>query len=155
MKPLPENNRNIILSAAVLLLLHSAAVYAVSEPRNDDAGEPPVYSVACKAGTALAYACKVDAGTYKGWKVYHSNCRLCHGRSATGSPAAPSLVERLSNAGVDYGRFTYVVTHGYTGDVGGMPGWEGNQEVMENMDNLYRYLRARADKALPRGRLKP
>jgi hypothetical protein len=147
-------NCKIMLPAAVLFLLHSAGVNAVSEPRDNDVGEPPVYSVNCKPGTALAYACEVDAGTFKGWKVYHSHCRLCHGRSATGSPAAPSLVDRLGNADVDYGRFTYVVTHGYTGDVGGMPGWEENQEVMENMDNLYRYLRARADKVLPRGRLK-
>ena len=48
--------------------------------------------------------------------------------------------------------FLTVVENGYTGQVGAMPAWRAKSDVMANRDNLYRYLRARADGRLPPGR---
>lgn len=40
---------------------------------------------------------RVDAGTYSGWKLFHSSCHGCHGIGGTGTGIAPNLVERIVN----------------------------------------------------------
>ena len=40
---------------------------------------------------------RVDAGTYAGWKLFHSSCHGCHGVGGVGSGVAPNLVERIGN----------------------------------------------------------
>jgi hypothetical protein len=39
---------------------------------------------------------RVDPGTYNGWQLFEANCRVCHGTGATGTAAAPDLVQRIS-----------------------------------------------------------
>ena len=38
---------------------------------------------------------KVDAGTYAGWRLFHTTCYGCHGVDAVGTDVAPNLVERV------------------------------------------------------------
>lgn len=115
------------------------------------AAEIPKYVADCPAGAVAAEKCKVDKNTYFGWRTYAANCQVCHGGSGMGSTFAPNLMDRLKTR-VDYPRFVTVVTEGYTGQVGAMPAWKMKKDVMSNLDNLYRYLRARTDGKLPPGR---
>ena len=114
------------------------------------AGDPQA-SVQCPPEARAAETCVVDADTFVGWRSFALNCQVCHGGSGLGSTFAPNLLDRL-NQRVDYARFLLVVENGYTGHVGVMPGWRAKSDVMANRDNLYRYLRARADERLPPGR---
>ncbi|NYZ14496.1 cytochrome c protein [Azospirillum sp. RWY-5-1] len=98
----------------------------------------------------------VDKGTYNGYRRFHSTCHTCHGFDATGSSFAPALVESLKR--LDYYAFKDVVvngrqTQGATGDKV-MPSFGLDPNVMNHLDDIYRYLKARADDALPGGRPK-
>ncbi len=132
---------------------------AVAEPAvetaasSDQAADDlPQYVVECPEGAASAKACKVDKNTYVGWRSYSVNCQVCHGGSGLGSTFAPNLMDRFNQQDVDYARFREVVTNGFTGQMGAMPAWDKNKGVMKDLDNLYRYLQARADDKLPKGR---
>ena len=50
-------------------------------------------------------------------------------------------------------RFDDVVANGYTGQIGVMPAWGENPNVMKYLDQLYAYLMARSDGVLPGGKL--
>lgn len=111
-------------------------------------GEPVAYQIECDAD---GRHCKVDADTFIGWRMYNTNCLACHGPDAKGSSMAPNLMTRL-NTTVDYDRFVFVMTEGYTGRMGAMPSFSRNQAVMDRLPSIYQYLRARADGALGEGR---
>lgn len=114
-------------------------------------GTAPAYEVSCPDGAKAAEQCQVDKDTYIGWRTFAGQCQVCHGGSGLGSTFAPNLLERFHQR-VDYPRFVEVVKNGYTGQVGAMPAWKGNPNVEPHIDRLYRYLKARADGALPPGR---
>jgi len=142
--------KELLLLAGSLLLVGTA--YAAHEPRDENAGDAPEYVVECDEGATDAKSCKVDKDTYVGWRTYATNCQVCHGGSGLGSTFAPNLMNRFNDEGVDYPRFKHVMTNGYTGQMGAMPAWEKNKAVMKNLDGLYKYLQARADEKLPKGR---
>lgn len=137
---------------AALLSGAALAALAVSEPRVDVDEAPPAYAVECPAGAADASACIVDRTTYDGWRTYKIECQQCHGGGGLGSTFAPNLIVRFNEAGVDYGRFLYVMDHGYTGQMGVMPSLAKNPRVQKNKGAIYAYLKARADGAMPNGR---
>jgi Cytochrome C oxidase, cbb3-type, subunit III len=91
--------------------------------------------------------CLVDKATYIGWRTFHSTCFVCHGPNALGSTFAPSLVERLKE--IDKARFMNSVQNGFQGQIGVMPAWKDNPNINKHFDDLYNYLRARSDGALP------
>ncbi len=95
-------------------------------------------------------ACQIDLWMTRGFRAF-SQCQVCHGLDGNGSSFAPSLVQKLKE--IDEARFVEVVTNGYKGQVGVMPGWKENPNVMKYMDNLYAYLKARSDGAIPAGKL--
>jgi len=109
------------------------------------------YTVACEESGGKT-VCKVDKKTYIGWRTYHAVCHVCHAQDAVGSTFAPSLVERLKV--IDEERFMDVLENGYSGQIGVMPGWKDNPNVNKKYNELYGYLKARADGALPPGRPK-
>ena len=123
----------------------------------------PLHAADCeekKSGSEKVYAkhikcegknCKVDLFMVKGFRAF-SQCQVCHGLDANGSSFAPSLVEKLKE--IDRARFDEVVTNGFKGQIGVMPPWKENPNVMKKLDNLYVYLKARSDGAIPPGRLK-
>ncbi len=97
---------------------------------------------------------QVDRGTYNGYRRFHSVCHTCHGFDANGSSFAPSLAESMKR--LSYDQFKEVVINGRqnqgaTGDKV-MPSFGANPDVVQNLDDIYRYLKARSDDALPGGR---
>lgn len=97
---------------------------------------------------------KVDWYTYSGFRRYHSECHVCHGPEGEGSTYAPGLIESLKT--IKYQDFMGIVAGGRTiarsDKMSVMPALGDNANVMCYIDDIYVYLKARADGALPRGR---
>jgi methanol metabolism-related c-type cytochrome len=97
---------------------------------------------------------KVDKGTYNGYRRYHSSCHTCHGPDGMGSSYAPNLVESLQR--ITYEDFTNVVINGRQNVTGTqknvMPAFGLVEDVALYVDDIYAYLKARADGAIGRGR---
>jgi len=96
----------------------------------------------------------VDWFTYSGFRNYHSECHVCHGPDALGSTYAPALADSLKV--LTYEQFQETVVNGKqevnTSQQKVMPSFGTNKNVMCYLDDIYVYLRARADGVLPRGR---
>ena len=111
-----------------------------------DADGMPTYNIAAD-GT-------VDFHTYSGFRRYHSECHVCHGPDGLGSSYAPALSESVAN--MSYDDFFATVVNGRLDVHGGtqnvMPAFGTNRNVMCYLDDIYTYLRARAQGELPRGR---
>lgn len=113
-----------------------------------DADGVPTYHVA-EDGT-------VDWFTYSGFRRYHSDCHVCHGPDALGSSFAPALADSLKT--MSYDDFLEVVINGRedvnTAEQKKMPAFGLNPNVSCFLDDIYIYLKARADGAIGRGRPK-
>ena len=96
----------------------------------------------------------VDWYTFSGFRRYHSECHVCHGPDGEGSTYAPGLLESLKTT--SYEDFMLVVASGRevirADKQSKMPALGDNRNVMCYIDDIYVYLKARADGALPRGR---
>jgi methanol metabolism-related c-type cytochrome len=96
----------------------------------------------------------VDWYTYSGFRRYHSDCHVCHGPDGEGSTYAPALANSLKT--LTYPDFANAVVNGRknvnTAQESVMPAFGTNRNVMCYLDDLYIYLRARANDAVPRGR---
>jgi methanol metabolism-related c-type cytochrome len=96
----------------------------------------------------------VDWYTYSGFRRYHSDCHVCHGPDGEGSTYAPALKESLKR--LSYDDFVGVIASGRqrvnAAQESVMPAFGTNPNVMCYIDDLFVYLRARANDALPRGR---
>jgi len=111
-------------------------------------GEVPKYTV--EEG-------KVDKGTYNGYRRFHGTCHACHGQDAMGSSFAPALIDSVKN--IDYASFKKTVLEGRqttdsSGAVKAMPPFGQDPNVYKHLDDIYRYLAARADGVLGPGRPK-
>jgi methanol metabolism-related c-type cytochrome len=97
----------------------------------------------------------VDWYTYSGYRRYHSECHVCHGPDAEGSTYAPALKNSLKT--MSYGDFMSVVASGRKNVTSSqenvMPAFGDNPNVACYMDDLYVYIRARANEAV--GRVRP
>jgi methanol metabolism-related c-type cytochrome len=96
----------------------------------------------------------VDWYTYSGFRRYHSECHVCHGPDGEGSSYAPALANSLKTIG--YAEF-YGIVAGGKQDLGAgnekvMPALGENKNVICYLDDIYVYLRARSQDAIPRGR---
>jgi methanol metabolism-related c-type cytochrome len=144
--------------ALVLLagLLASGAAYA------DGSGDPAVASsdngkYMDKNGNPTYHISQdgtVDWYTFSGFRRYHSDCHVCHGPNGEGSSYAPALVDSLKT--LSYSDFVNVVTNGRKNvNVANdkvMPSFASNVNVMCYLDDIYVYLRARSNNAIPGGR---
>ena len=96
----------------------------------------------------------VDWYTFSGFRRYHSECHFCHGPDGEGSSYAPGLLESMKNG--RYDDFMLVVASGRevirADKQSKMPALGDNRNVMCYIDDIYVYLKARADGVLPRGR---
>lgn len=110
----------------------------------------PTYHMTYKDGQLE----KLDWYAYSGFRRYHSECHVCHGPEGEGSTYAPALSKSLKT--MSYGDFLGVVASGRIRNEAGtefvMPALGDNKNVMCYIDDIYIYLKARADGALPRGR---
>jgi methanol metabolism-related c-type cytochrome len=97
---------------------------------------------------------KVDQPTYNGWRRYHASCHTCHGPDGLGGSYAPNLVESLQR--LSYDEYADVVINGRQNVSATaqnvMPAFGTNEDVALYLDDIYAYLKARADGALDRGR---
>ena len=97
----------------------------------------------------------VDWYTYSGYRRYHSECHVCHGPDGMGSTYAPALKDSLKT--MSYADFLGVVASGRKNVTSSqenvMPAFGDNPNVACYMDDLYIYLRARANDAV--GRVRP
>ncbi len=132
----------------------------------------PVSAKAAEKGEEKPYKIiggKVDFGTYNGYRRYHNSCHRCHGPNAVGSSFAPSLIESLRE--LDEDQFLNIVANGrIDGRIGNsddtkpatsssaagernvMPPFGLDPNVMEYIDDLYAYVKARSDGVLGPGR---
>ncbi len=145
------------VAAAIVLVASGRTVFA------EDATDPaavksedgkyldkegtPTFKVAADGG--------VDWYTYSGYRRYHSECHVCHGPDGMGSTYAPALKDSLKT--MSYADFLGVVASGRknvtTSQENVMPAFGDNPNVACYMDDLYIYLRARANDAV--GRVRP
>ena len=98
----------------------------------------------------------VDWYTFSGFRRYHSECHVCHGPDGLGSSFAPALLDSMKT--MSYDDYLDVVVNGRE-KVGAaqqskMPAFADNLNVMCFVDDIFAYLKARADGALGRGRPK-
>lgn len=96
----------------------------------------------------------VDWYTYSGFRRYHAECHVCHGPAGEGSTYAPALTRSLQ--AISYADFMEVVVNGRinesTAQENVMPALGTNPNVMCYLDDIYVYLRARANGAVDRVR---
>ena len=130
----------VVLGAAVALLAPHPAGLAAE-------GEKP-YRIAADGA--------VDWYTFSGFRRYHADCHVCHGPDGLGSSFGPPLTESMKS--MSYDDFVEVVINGRkavgTAKQSVMPGFGENRNVTCFIDDIYAYLKARADGALGRGRPK-
>jgi len=93
--------------------------------------------------------------TFNGYRRFHGTCHACHGQDAMGGSFAPALTESLKT--IDYESFVTVVMEGRqatdaTGAVSAMPAFAEDPNITKHLDDIYRYVSARADGALGPGR---
>jgi methanol metabolism-related c-type cytochrome len=139
-----------------------ASALASAAARADGSGDPQVASsdhgkYADKDGNPtyqIGEDGTVDWYTYSGFRRYHSDCHVCHGPNGEGSSYAPALAQSLKTLG--YADFANVVTNGRkevdAANDKVMPSFASNVNVMCFIDDIYVYLRARANGAIPGGR---
>jgi methanol metabolism-related c-type cytochrome len=96
----------------------------------------------------------VDFPTFSGFRRYHSDCHVCHGPDGEGSSYAPALANSLKT--MDYSTFAGIVVNGRKNLINGnenvMPSFAENKNVTCYLNDIYVYLRARSQDAIPRGR---
>jgi methanol metabolism-related c-type cytochrome len=144
----------VAVAVALSLGIARAPADGSGDPRaeRDDNGkfydkdETPTYKVQSD-GT-------VDWYTYSGFRRYHSDCHVCHGPDGEGSTYAPGLKDALKS--ISYADFVGAVASGRkkvnTASENVMPAFGTNPNVMCYIDDIFIYLRARANDAVPRGR---
>jgi methanol metabolism-related c-type cytochrome len=97
---------------------------------------------------------KVDKKTFNGWRRYTESCLRCHGPDGAGSSYAPSLVDSAKHLTQD--EFNDIVVNGRTNvnaaSENVMPPFGEVEDVVSYLDDIWAYLKARADGALGRGR---
>jgi methanol metabolism-related c-type cytochrome len=151
--------RMIRFVAVAMILVASGGGVAFAEDRVDptavksedgkylDKDGNPTFKVAADG--------PVDWYTYSGYRRYHSDCHVCHGPDGMGSTYAPALTDSLKT--MSYADFLGVVASGRknvsTSQENVMPAFGDNPNVACYMDDIYVYLRARANDAI--GRVRP
>ena len=97
---------------------------------------------------------KVDLKTYNGWRRYTESCMRCHGPDGAGSSYAPDLVESAKHMTKE--QFEDVVINGRTNvntaSENVMPPFGEVEDVVLYLDDIWAYMKARADGVLGRGR---
>ena len=92
---------------------------------------------------------KVDANTMKGFRAWRAAaCDRCHGANQEGM-VGPSLVNSLKTLPKD--EFIKIVRDGRLDK--GMQSFGTNKQVMDNIDQLYAYLKGRSDGAITRAKV--
>jgi len=150
--------RKTLLVAAALIVAASGGIVFAAEAVDPAAVKSEDGKYLDKEGNPtfkVAADGTVDWYTYSGYRRYHSECHVCHGPDGMGSTFAPALTDSLKT--MTYGAFLEVVASGRknvnTAQENVMPAFGDNPNVSCYMDDIYVYLRARANNAV--GRVRP
>jgi hypothetical protein len=103
------------------------------------------YRIEC--APAPAESCHADLATYIGWRVFQAQCATCHAADARGSSFAPDLTLRMT--GMTQRQFFAALDQGYFGPQSSMPPRGRDPNVAPYYDELWSFLIARRDGALP------
>lgn len=131
------------------LLLAAVAVSAYPAAHATDAAP----AAAAKKPYVVKDGNKVDMATYKGYLYYGDECMRCHGPDGAGSSYAPNLTQSLKVMTKEQVENTIINGRKHVDQSNDkvMPAFGTNEDVVENMDNIYGYLLARSDGVLGRG----
>jgi cytochrome c5 len=139
---------------ALASCLAAAVLVAVGAARAQEPTDATPYTVECgpDRDEGGATVCRVDRGTYVGWRTFHAICHTCHAQDAVGSTFAPDLLARMRQIGKP--EFMKAMNEGFTGQMGVMPPWKQDPNVNKYFEELWSFLKARSDGALLPGRPK-
>jgi len=150
------------IRVAVIAFAALALVFRIGAARADGSGDPAAvnsedgkyYDKAGNPTYKLEKDGAVDWYAYSGFRRYHSECHVCHGPAGDGSSFAPALKDSLKR--ISYGDFIGTVASGRrnvtTAQESVMPAFGTNRNVMCYLDDIFIYLRARANDAVGRER---
>jgi mono/diheme cytochrome c family protein len=94
---------------------------------------------------------KVDANTMKGFRAWRAAaCDRCHGANQEGL-VGPSLITSMKTLSKE--EFIKTVKDGRLAK--GMQSFGNSPAVMDNIDQLYAYLKGRSDGAITRAKVEP
>lgn len=133
-------------------VLASLALAAAVVAGNALPAATPPAPVAPAAAAAAATA-SVSWEVFSGYKRYSGNCQTCHGPDALGGTFAPNLTNSLKT--LDHDAFLETVVNGKTNGELAMPAFGADPNVMCYIEDIYIYLKARADGKVGRGRPDP
>jgi mono/diheme cytochrome c family protein len=129
---------NATLAAAAVGIVFFISAFALAQAQPADT-----------APYQVSDGVKVDAHTMNGWRTWRAMaCERCHGAAQEGM-VGPSLINSLKTLTKD--QFKETVLNGRIDK--GMPNFGGSKMVVENIDNLYAYLKGRSDGAIQPGHL--
>ena len=94
----------------------------------------------------------LDSDTYQGWKQFELNCSRCHGEYAVGTSFAPALVVSLKDGGTIPTKEVFITTVCAGRPEKVMPSWCTLGLEMSKIEQIYRYVKARADDKIAIGR---
>lgn len=149
---------SVLAAAVVLIATFSSSGTALADGSGDPAAvKSDEGKYVDKAGNptfSIQPDGTVDWYTYSGFRRYSSECLRCHGPDGSGSSYAPALTDSLKT--LSYSDFLGVVAGGKkavnTAQDLVMPAFGLDKNVMCYIDDIFVYLRARANGALGRGR---
>ena len=134
--------QNVTLKAVLLLGLCAATVGAIGQDK------PAAQPAGGKLYTVVD-GYKVDTATMNGFRAWRAAaCDRCHGANQEGL-VGPSLIESLKTMTKE--DFVKTVRDGRIEK--GMVSWSNSKTVMDNMDNLYAYLKGRSNGDITRAKV--
>lgn len=151
MKGIVQRIGSILAVAAIAGFAITAPVLAADGKTEEDGkfsdkDGNPTYSIKPDGTT--------DWYTFSGFRRYHAECHVCHGPEGQGSTYAPALVDSVKT--MSYEDFQAVIIQGKkrvgASDNSVMPSFGTNRNVVCYIDDIWVYLKARSDGAIPAGR---
>jgi mono/diheme cytochrome c family protein len=112
---------------------------------------PPPAAKPPGGGETRSQQGQVSQAEYEGWRQYSVNCARCHGQDVLPNPVAANLLVSAAPGGPTDTpeKFIPVVSEGRPHR--GMPAFKGTMSP-EQIQAVYAYVKARADKRIPPGR---
>jgi mono/diheme cytochrome c family protein len=132
---------NTAMSRSTILAAVFAAIAAFETGADEPDARSNLYTV--------VDGYKVDPATMKGFRAWRAAaCDRCHGANQEGL-VGPSLINSLKVLSKE--EFVKTVTEGRLEK--GMVSFKTSKIVMDNLDNLYAYLKGRSDGAITRAKV--
>ena len=139
----------IRLATRALLVITAVLTVSASRVQAQDSVDWKAYKKQVEAGQGRD---TIPQNAYQGWKQFELNCARCHGEYGVGTSFAPALIVSLKDGGTvpNEAAFIAVVCQGRKDK--GMPSWCELGLEMDKIQNIYAYLKLRADGKVAAGR---